>query len=231
MVFSSLRSRNRHSANPNPRLHTGSVRDPHPHRNTQPEAHTQEKERSKTVWQPDDDTHRLVHVHNFRNGLNRQSNLHRDNMSSDSPLPSPHPPPLVNSQNFTQSDSSCRSDLHLQVLPHPPPRVQALSASSVGSTSLVSAPAAEITEPCRHLLGLNTNHTAPAPLHDQAPVAMENCNTQYGRTEGKHDEIATQQQWESGDSIPKKKPRKSSMPVKIERVKQEGRRNVEGEEG
>ncbi|GLD69456.1 zinc finger protein basonuclin-2-like protein, partial [Lates japonicus] len=39
MVFSSLRSRNRHSANPNPRLHTGASRDAHTHRNTHSEPH------------------------------------------------------------------------------------------------------------------------------------------------------------------------------------------------
>ncbi|CAB1451388.1 unnamed protein product [Pleuronectes platessa] len=233
MVFSSLRSRNRHSANPNPRLHTGSGRDAHIQRNTQPEAHTREKEISRALWQPDEDTHTLVHVHNFRNGSNCYSNHHHGSrdMSSDSSLASPHPPPLVNSQNFTRTDSSCRSHLHPHVPPHPPTHVQALSASSVGSTSLVSAPSGEKNKPCLHPIGLNTSHTAPAPLPDHAPIATTHCNEPYGCTEGKQEEIANQlQQWESGDSIPKKKPRKSSMPLKIERVESEGRRHVEGEE-
>ncbi|KAG7215148.1 hypothetical protein INR49_006892 [Caranx melampygus] len=47
MVFSSLRSRNRHSANPNPRLHTGASRDAHTQRNTHSDPHKRGKRSEK----------------------------------------------------------------------------------------------------------------------------------------------------------------------------------------
>ncbi|XP_018518639.2 zinc finger protein basonuclin-2-like [Lates calcarifer] len=221
MVFSSLRSRNRHSANPNPRLHTGASRDAHTHRNTHSEPRTKEKEISNTLWKRDDDANTLV----FRNGLNghatpQHGSQHNTPPQADSPPPSPHPLPPDTNQNS-------------QVLPPPPPPpplLPAHSASSVGSPpSLVPLvlPVVEKTVRCRHL---NTNHAAPTSLPDHNSVAIARSDSQYGCIEGKRGEPTNQQrQWESGDPIPKKKPRKSSMPVKIEREKLEGRRNKEEE--
>ncbi|XP_039996665.1 zinc finger protein basonuclin-2-like isoform X2 [Xiphias gladius] len=257
MVFSSLRSRNRHSANPNPRLHTGASRDAYTHRNTHSDPHTSihsetqihkakqahknvhntrmssEKDIGNQLWQQDDDAHTLERVHTLRDGLNCHTNPHHGSEhntppQADSPPPSPHPLPLDTNHSFTRSDSPYRSDLHPQVPPNPPPPLlPAHSASSVGSPpSLVPlfTPVAEQTE-------LDTNHAATAPLPHHAPVAVASCNSQYGCTKGKRGELTNQQrQRESGDPMPKKKPRKSSMPVKIERKKLEGRRHREEEE-
>ncbi|XP_022622383.1 zinc finger protein basonuclin-2-like [Seriola dumerili] len=228
MVFSSLRSRNRHSANPNPRLHTSGSRDAHTHRNTHSETHKREQETSNTLRQQDDDAYKLARIHTLRKGLNSHTNPHHGSQHSpspqvDSPPPSPHPLVL----NTNQNDSTYRSDLHPQVPPHPPPPLRP-AHSTVGSPpSLIPlvVPAADQTEHCRPLLSLNTNHTAPAPLPDHSPVTMANRNSQYGCNEGRRGELTNQQrQWESGDHLPKKKPRKSSMPVKIER-ELEGRSN------
>lgn len=266
MVFSSLRSRNRHSANPNPRLHTGASRDAHTHRNTHSEPHTsihsetqihkdknthtrlcREKEISNTLWQQEDDAHTPVRVHTLRNELNGHTNPQhgcRDDTPppADSPPPSPHPLPRTLSQdtnhNFTLSDY--RSDLQPHA-PPPPPLLPARSASSLGSPpSLVPlvVPVVEKTERCRHLFSLHTAHAAPAPLPGPTPTTMATCNSQSvsrddSVTEGKRGEACTspltnqQRRWESGDPMPKKKPRKSSMPVKIERKKVEGGRNEE----
>ncbi len=255
MVFSSLRSRNRHSANPNPRLHTGAGRDAHAHRNTHADPHTsvhsetqmdkntrksihnthtrlcREKELSNTLWKQEDDAHTLVHVHTLRNGLNGHTNPQhgcQDNTppQADSPPPSPHP--------LLQTDY--RSDLHPHALPPPPPLLPAHSASSLGSPpSLVPlvVPVVEKPERCRHLFSLHTTHTAPAPLPGPAPTTMATSNRQSERKRGEAcaSPLTNQQRrWESGEPMPKTKPRKSSMPVKIEREKVEGGRNEEEEE-
>ncbi|XP_071316036.1 zinc finger protein basonuclin-2-like [Trachinotus anak] len=233
MVFSSLRSRNRHSANPNPRLHTGASRDAHTHRNTHSEPHKREKEINNTLWQQDDSAHTLGHIQTLTNGLNAQPNPQRGNQHNLSPKIDscpPSPQPLVLDTNKNQSDPTYKSNLQAQVPPHPP-LLPAHSTSSLGSspslTNLVT-PVAEQTEHCRHPMSLNTNHTAPAPVPDH--VSFTAVIPQYGCTEGKRGDLTNQQrQWESGDPMPKKKPRKSSMPVKIER-EFEGRSNKEEDE-
>ncbi|XP_070849819.1 zinc finger protein basonuclin-2 [Chaetodon trifascialis] len=258
MVFSSLRSRNRHSANPNPRLHTSAGRDDHTQRNTHTEPHTsihtevqihktkstrrnvhnthtricREKEISNTLWRQDNEAHTLVHIHTMRN---RHTHLQRgfwDNTPppADSPPPSPHSQSHDTNQTFTLSGSTY---LHPQARP-PPSLLPASSASSLSSPpSLISpvVPAVEKTE--LHLLSLHTNHPPPAHLPGATPVTMVSCNSEpvsrdYGVAEGKQGGACTstktnqQRRWESGDPTPKKKPRKSSMPVKIERGKVEG---------
>lgn len=262
MVFSSLRSRNRHSANPNPRLHTGASRDAHTHRNTHTDPHTSThsetqihkdktarknihdtqthmcrgKEFSNSLWQQEDGAHTLVCAHTLRNGLNSHVNPQhgcRDITppQADSPPPSPHSLPRTlsqdTSQNFTPSDSTHRSDLHSQA-PPPPPFLPACSASSLGSRPSFApliVPAVEKIERCRHVQSLRTNRAAPASLPGPAPITVSSCSSQPvsrddGVTEGKR--LTNQpRQWESGDPMPKKKPRKSSMPVKIERERVE----------
>ncbi|XP_042257837.1 uncharacterized protein LOC121889719 [Thunnus maccoyii] len=263
MVFSSLRSRNRHSANPNPRLHTGASRDTHTHRNTHSDPHMSihtetkihdknkhtrmcsEKEIRNTRWQQDDDSHTLIHAHTPRDGLNSRTNprhgCRQDTLPQvDSPAPSPHPLSQTLSQEANQDFPL--SDLHPQALP--PPLLPAHSASSLGSPPSLAplvVPAPEETERCQDLLALHTNQTPLSPLRGPTPITMTTCNSQsvssdYGVTKGKCERTCisplTNQQrwWQSGDPTPKKKPRKSSMPVKIEREKVEGRRNEEEEE-
>ncbi|KAE8279513.1 Zinc finger protein basonuclin-2 [Larimichthys crocea] len=249
MVFSSLRSRNRHSANPNPRLHTGASRDAHTtHRNTHCETQIhkdkrasenmhdteprefREKEISNTLWRQEDDS--PVCVHSLKNELNGHANPQhgcRDN----TPAQADSPPPTLSqdaNQNFTLSDSTSRSDP--QALP-PTPLLPACSTSSLGSPpSLVPLviPEVERTESRRHPLRLHADRPAPARFPGPTPVTMATCNSQpmsrdYCAIEGKHGEALTNQLqmwWESGDLAPKKKSRKSSMPVKIEREKEEG---------
>lgn len=270
MVFSSLRSRNRHSANPNPRLHTGASRDAHTHRNTHTDPHTSiqsetqihkdkttrknildtqtrmcgGKEFSNSLWQQEDG----VRAHTLRNGLNSHVNPQhgcRDITppQAASPPPSPHSLPRTlsqdTSQNFPPSDSTRRSDLHSQgpLPPPPPPLLPACSASSLGSSPSFAplfVPAVEKTEHCRHVQSLRTNHAAPASLPGPAPITVASCSSQpvsrdRGVTEGKR--LTNQpRQWESGDPMPKKKPRKSSMPVKIERERAEQGGSEEEEE-
>ncbi|KAL7375433.1 hypothetical protein ABVT39_017153 [Epinephelus coioides] len=267
MVFSSLRSRNRHSANPNPRLHTGAGRDAHIQKNTHTDPHTslhsdtltykarkdvhnthtrmcKEKHISDTLWQHDDDDAHM-RTHTVRNRLNvHTSSKHgcQDNTPphSDSPPPSSHPLPQTLSQNTNQNFALNGSTYRSNLVPPPPPLLPAHSAPSLGSppclVSLV-VPAVEKTERCRHLLSL----TAPAPLTGPAPIPMASCDScpvscDCDVTEGKPEEAITslltsqQRRWESGDPMPKKKPRKSSMPVKIEREKVEGGRHEEEEE-
>ncbi|XP_044039851.1 zinc finger protein basonuclin-2-like [Siniperca chuatsi] len=238
MVFSSLRSRNRHSANPNPRLHTGASRDAPTHRNTHTSIHSEaqiHKDKSacknthsthtrcsNTLWPRDDDAHTLVRVHTLRFGLNGHTKPQHGcqddtHPQADSPPPSPHPLPRTLSQdtnhNFIPCDRTCRSDLYPQAPPPPPrPLLPAGSASSLDSPpSLVHlvVPAAEETEHCRHLL-----RTAPAPLAGPAPITVASKQAEVSASP-----LTNQQRlWESGDPMPKKKPRKSSMPVKIEMV-------------
>ncbi|KAM8748274.1 zinc finger protein basonuclin-2 [Acanthopagrus schlegelii] len=216
MVFSSLRSRNRHSANPNPRLHTGAGRDnAHSHRNTHADlhaiihsetqmhkdshrsvhnAHTRMcKEIGNTLWQQDDDANTRVRIHDLRNGLNG------------------HTEPQHGCRDKTPPNTDSASNLHPQTPPPPPPLLPACTAPPL------VVPTLEKTDCCRHLLNLHTTHTAPAPnaTANGQPVSRD------------HDVTActsppTNQQrrrWDSSDPVPKKKPRKSSMPVKIEREK------------
>nr|XP_043876440.1 zinc finger protein basonuclin-2 [Solea senegalensis] len=173
MVFSSLRSRNRHSANPNPRLHTDSNRD-----------------RPSEQCTQDGDSCTLERVHRPRNGLNGQT--YSKPPQTDSPPPSPPP---CNNHDSTR-------------LP------------------LMSLTPLTVMKETECVATLNTyNNTAPVSLSGHAPITMANC------AKGKQGALTDQQQqWESCDSVPKKKPRKSSTPVKIERGNLEGRSNKKEEE-
>ncbi|KAM7376892.1 hypothetical protein PAMA_013591 [Pampus argenteus] len=222
MVFSSLRSRNRHSANPNPRLHTGTSRDTHTHRNTHSDPHmsthneTQIHNKDIRACKNVRDTHiRMCREKETRNIRWRQDDDAHTPPQIDSPASSPHPRTLSpdTNQDFPLSD------LH----PHapPPPLLPAHSASSLGSSPSL----APLEEHCRDLLALHTNQTPPSPLYGPTSITMTTCNNQsvssdYSVTKG----TLTNRQawWESDDPTPKKKPRKSSMPVKIEREKVEG---------
>uniref|UniRef100_A0A8P4KFD0 C2H2-type domain-containing protein n=1 Tax=Dicentrarchus labrax TaxID=13489 RepID=A0A8P4KFD0_DICLA len=245
MVFSSLRSRNRHSANPNPRLHTGGGGGRDAHRNTNTETPTHKdksarkhdahprtsREISGSMWQQD--AHTQVRVHALRNGLNLQHGC-RDNTppQADSPPPSPQSLPQNTNQIFSLSGSSYRSNMA-----PPPPLLPARSAPPPGSppslVPLVVPAAVEKTERGRHP---RTDHAAPAlitPATCNCQPASLDCDAPTGERGGgaRHSPPTNQQRWrwESADATPKKKPRKSSMPVKIEREKVEGARNEEEE--
>ncbi|XP_013884504.1 zinc finger protein basonuclin-2 [Austrofundulus limnaeus] len=166
MVFSSLRSRNRHSANPNPRLHTGACRDPHLYRATPENSQRMEdgpdhrhkhgqtcRERDSVFWQRSIDT---------TPPLNRRLNLQHGRRSI-SPQEAGSPPQTVNQNQFIDPNPS-QNQIPLLLLP-------AGTASSVSSSS------------CRTCL-------------------------------------VTNQQWRLVDPFPKKKPRKSSMPMKIKRERE-----------
>ncbi|XP_034535231.1 zinc finger protein basonuclin-2-like [Notolabrus celidotus] len=251
MVFSSLRSRNRHSANPNPRLHTGVSRDVHTGRNATMDprsgAHSEtlihksvrktvhnnartqscrENEIGNTLWPQDEDAHTLVHTHTMNTGLNCQA----DPQQADSPPPFPQPLKGDTNQDFPLSDSTYRFDLQTQA---PPPQ----SASSPGSPpSLVPMvpQAPEKTDCCP---GLQPDPTSPAPLPDPTSITITSCMSQPvphddGVPEQKQLVPLTNQQrpWETGDPLPKKKSRKSSMPVKIARERMEEGGNKDEEE-
>ncbi|KAL3050863.1 hypothetical protein OYC64_001185 [Pagothenia borchgrevinki] len=190
MVFSSLRSRNRHSANPNPRLHTGASRNIHadPHTGIHSEAQIH-KDKDIHNTEEKDTSNPLVPVHTLRNWLNGHQDTQHEYQDSpppqdDSPPSSPQPLPQKTSQetnpNFTTSESNSPPSL--------PPLLPSRTASSLVPLVVSSV---------------------------QRPTLLTN----------------RQRRCESGDPVPKKKkPRKSSMPVKIEREKVEGVRDEEEEE-
>lgn len=245
MVFSSLRSRNRHSANPNPRLHTNSNRDTQIHRNSETHIHEAKQARKNihntdirmcrekkvciTRWQHENDAHVLK---------KQCGTISRNN----SPPPSPHPllPNLEPQKNFTTNDFANRSNLHRHAAPPAPLLPAHCTSSLVLSPSFVPlvVPVAQKSKHYQCLL----NHTSQTLLSDSTPITLVNCKNQsesleYSATEGKLGDICTspvinhQKRLDSGDPMPKKKPRKSSTPVKIEREKPEKRRNKEEQEG
>lgn len=202
MVFSSLRSRNRHSANPNPRLHTGTVRDTHAQRNTHSSVqHSSETQMhhentlckgtrdTRTQMCPVDSECSLVQTHTLKNRFTGQVNVHdgcsdSTHHQADCPPPLPRSRPQDTNQNFTPLGSAHRLDLLTQV---PPPLAR--------SDTLASP---ELRPGC-------------------------DCGPTTGKQGGAGSGPLTNQQqiWESGQVASKKKPRKSSMPVKIERERAE----------
>lgn len=227
MVFSSLRSRNRHSANPNPRLHMGATRDMRTLRHTLTDLHqrvdseTQThkerksqgniqhtcwgKEFNDSLWQQGDGACTLVQAQTDRNQRDCQDVVP---LQANSPPSSSHsllrPLTISSHQNFTPI-GGC--DLQ--------PQAPLCSSSSLGLppsfTPLVIAPPKK-TVP---------NHTEPAPVTGPALIMLAGCSIAPPVS---HDRFVT------GDHIPKKKPRKSSMPVKIEQEKAEQGGTAEEEE-
>nr|XP_046237600.1 zinc finger protein basonuclin-2-like [Scatophagus argus] len=243
MVFSSLRSRNRHSANPNPRLHTSASRNAHtdPHTSVHSETLTHrdksarkdthythtKSEISSTIWKQEDEAHRLAHT--LRNRSKGESNPQHGCQDSTHPQADSPPPPPPHALNRTLIQDTNQAQ-------PPPPLLPVCSASSLGSPA-----SPEKTRCCRHLLNLHTIHMAPAPLPRPTLITLASSNCQnmshdHDITEVKRGEACTspltnnQRQWVSSDHPPKKKPRKSSMPVKIERGKAGEEGNEEEEE-
>ncbi|XP_025761710.1 zinc finger protein basonuclin-2 [Oreochromis niloticus] len=230
MVFSSLRSRNRHSANPNPRLHTSGSRDTYrslhsdhtsdtqilgskqPRKNTQ-DSHIyvyREKENATMFWKHTNDSQ--AHAHTVGSGLNGHKSLQHCYLQSmphhaDS-TPSSSPP-----QSQNQHTNATFTLNNPQVLPPLPSHLHSVhTASSLGSPpSLIPAVSSTADKLKCPLL---TNNDPPS------------CDTQAAS----HYCEGNQWQLESVSCVPKKKPRKSSMPVKIEREMVEWRRNENEEE-
>lgn len=165
MVFSSLRSRNRHSANPNPRLHTNSAQHKDgPFHKTLPDANeTVKKPQNHELWRHDDHYRKCDLT--IQNGLESDLILKRD---------TPSPP---------QANSSPES------------------LQSVKNKPLHSVP------------GL-----VPDSLEDSDGQETSHCSLT------RHFGATSHWRW---DPAPKKKPRKSSMPVKIEREEVDGRKSEE----
>lgn len=240
MVFSSLRSRNRHSANPNPRLHTSSSRDTYSslhsdhtsvhtdtqiHGSKQARKSTQDshmyvyrkKENANTFWKHTKDSQ--AHVHIVGSGLNGHKNLqhcflqsmphHSDSTPVSSPL-----------QHQNQHTNPIFALNNPQVLPPLPPHLHSVhTASSLGSPPSLIPVVSSATDKIKH--PLLTNHSSST-----TPISHESCDT----PRASHYYEGNQWQPESIDPVPKKKPRKSSMPVKIEREMVERRRNENEEE-
>ncbi|XP_077963562.1 zinc finger protein basonuclin-2 [Gasterosteus aculeatus] len=171
MVFSSLRSRNRHSANPNPRLHAGADRDAH-------------------------GAHKGGHV----GVLWRQDEDARPNGSNGDADPRRGAPPRLRRTPSRDSEESL---------------------TSPGSPSSLAASVYE-TERCRRPLDPHADHAAPAHLPGPAPVTAGPRDVRPASRDEREEAHEANWQRRSGDSLPKKKPRKSSMPVKIARGGRDG---------
>lgn len=229
MVFSSLRSRNRHSANPNPRLHTSACRDTHTHRQMHTDLHQCKhsgvqthnstnsqhsiqnahwgKDFNNSVWQQEDGVHILVHSHSVQDQQDHQDLKHLQAKTAPS---SPHSilrplsqdlshnfAPILESNPRAQSESPTLTlsahSFSTQGLPHPfVPLVIHPGNKRVGNAS------PELTE--------------PTPLTGSDLITLAGCSVTSP---------VSQDLFDTCDPIPKKKPRKSSMPVKIEQERAE----------
>lgn len=238
MVFSSLRSRNRHSANPNPRLHTGTntprgaQNDPHATFDSQKDKASRQNdaqthacggsEVSCSLWRQEDDTHSLTNGHVIPQHGCQDITPPRTSSPPSSP---PYPPKTQGqdaNQSLTCSDSAHRSDLRPQDPPPPPPTLLPVCSTS----PLSSLPS--ITP-----LSLHTSPSAPAPLpRPTANLESHDCGVTEEKRGQNHVTPATSQQgWRAfGRPVVKRKSRKSSTPVKIEREKVEDKGNEEEEE-
>lgn len=225
MVFSSLRSRNRHSANPNPRLHTSACRDSN-HRQTHTDLHPSEDSGVQThksrdsqhdvqnthlgrdfinsVWQQEDSSHTLRHSQDQRD--------HQDltNLQARSPSSCPQTFLRPLSQNLYPSFTTrLGSDPRAQGEPPAPTLLPRGSATLGPLHSFVPLVIHPVTKKERNL---STEHTEPAPLTGSDLIVLAGGS------------ITPPVSQDQREPIPKKKPRKSSMPVKIqqERTKQGG---------
>ncbi|CAJ1085700.1 zinc finger protein basonuclin-2-like [Xyrichtys novacula] len=252
MVFSSLRSRNRHSANPNPRLHTGIIRDVHANRNPNAGPHSEvlihknvrkntqtqlyrEKEIQNALWQQDEDAHTLLHIHTLKNGLNHQTHPQQDCWETtppqaDSPPSVPQPLSKTLKPN-TDQNFTCKFDLQTEA-PPPPPVFPVQSTSSPDSPPSLIHVVSQAPEKPNCYSSLQPNHKLLSSLPDTTSVSFSSYTSQPcedGGPEQKQGKACTgpltnqQQRWDTCDPLPKKKSRKSSMPVKIAREKMENK--------
>lgn len=232
MVFSSLRSRNRHSANPNPRLHTSACRDTRMHQQIHTDLQQSEEfvaqthngrysqhsaqnkhwgnDSNSSVWQQEDGTHIVERSHTVQD-LQEHQDLTPQGIK-EANTPSLSPPSILRplsqnlGQNFTQilgSDTRARGE-------SPTPTVSARSSTKQGPPHpfipLVINPRNKrvqnvITEHMETTLS-GTDIIKLSRCSVTLPVSQNRCDT--------------------CDLISKKKPRKSSMPVKIKQERTQG---------
>ena len=193
MVFSSLRSRNRHSANPNPRLHMPMLRN----------------NRDKDLIRSTGSATPVI------------SSTKSGGFSLTSPGRPPlgfaTPPPLDMLQSPLQSPLVYPSLKSVQPVQPVPPFYRTL----LSPHDLVSPPVSLPTSP---ILPTPTNSTS---LMDQQHLLSSSSHNSHMSEVGSHmshrlptlgtQESATSAPTAATDPAPKKKPRKSSMPVKIEK--------------
>ncbi|XP_017261986.1 zinc finger protein basonuclin-2 isoform X2 [Kryptolebias marmoratus] len=189
MVFSSLRSRNRHSANPNPRLHMPMLRN----------------NRDKDLIRANSNTGTSV-ISNSKNGGFTLTSPGRPPLGFTTPpvdplLQSPLQSPLV----FPTLKS-------VQPVQPVPPFYRTL----VSPADLVSPPVSLPTSP---IMPSTTNSTTLMDQQQHILAAVASHNNVHMpeahrlSTASVNQDLTTS----SSDPTPKKKPRKSSMPVKIEK--------------
>ncbi|XP_047220359.1 zinc finger protein basonuclin-2 isoform X4 [Girardinichthys multiradiatus] len=191
MVFSSLRSRNRHSANPNPRLHMPMLRN----------------NRDKDLIRANSTTGTPV-ISSSKNGGFTLTSPGRPPLGFTTPpidpmLQSPLQGPLV----FPSLKS-------VQPVQPVPPFYRTL----VSPADLVSPPVSLPTSP---IMPTTTNSTTLMDQQHQILAAVVSHNnvhvSEASPMSHRLPTGASQDLTTSSDPTPKKKPRKSSMPVKIEK--------------
>ncbi|XP_051941078.1 zinc finger protein basonuclin-2 isoform X4 [Hippocampus zosterae] len=194
MVFSSLRSRNRHSANPNPRLHMPMLRN----------------NRDKDLIRANSNSSTPV-ISSTKNGGFTLTSPGRPPLGFTTP---PVDPML---QSPLQSPLVFPSLKSVQPVQPVPPFYRTLLTSA----DLVSPPVSLQTSP---ILPTTTNSTTLMDQQQQmlaAAVASHNNAhmSEMGATSHSVNASSGNQEAATGpaDPMPKKKPRKSSMPVKIEK--------------
>uniref|UniRef100_A0A087Y231 Basonuclin zinc finger protein 2 n=1 Tax=Poecilia formosa TaxID=48698 RepID=A0A087Y231_POEFO len=176
MVFSSLRSRNRHSANPNPRLHMPMLRN----------------NRDKDLIRANSTTGTPV-ISSSKSGFTLTS-------PGRPPLGFTTPPVDPMLQSPLQSPLVFPSLKSVQPVQPVPPFYRTL----VSPADLVSPPVSLPTSP---IIPTTTNSTTLMDQQQQILAAVVSHNNVHVS-----EDLTT-----SSDPTPKKKPRKSSMPVKIEK--------------
>lgn len=221
MVFSSLRSRNRHSANPNPRLHMDTLRyAPTPHKDRET-AHTHT--RHTHTWSQHTHTrNRRTHTcdklykqqgpHNIATAVppnypqHPQQQQHTPLTHPSNPTPAPHPEP----------DKPSSPDSHKgPIFPrsgHPSVGITAPLSSS--QTQLLVSSLGEV-QPLSQFYRA-TRQTSPLPSSSSLLDQLASSSGLMGGAKALGS--SNQGGWcTSADPAPKKKPRKSSMPLKMEK--------------
>ncbi|XP_052403027.1 zinc finger protein basonuclin-2 isoform X1 [Carassius gibelio] len=187
MVFSSLRSRNRHSANPNPRLHMPMLRN----------------NRDKDLIRSSSGTATPV-ISSCKSGFNLTS-------PGRPPLSFATPPLDAMIQSPLQSPLVFPSLKSVQPVQPVPPFYRTL----LSPADLVSPPVSLPTSP---ILPTTTNSTSLTDQQQMLTASSHNMHA-YETSMFSHRLPTTPSTQDSVtlDPMPKKKPRKSSMPVKIEK--------------
>lgn len=258
MVFSSLRSRNRHSANPNPRLHTGAARDSYPYRNGHSDTYAlmpahEDSQVHDLAPASDVRGERVTYDRQWqRNGDDAQLNAPRLNPAGhglstqiirekcDRHAPPHTDPPLTSPGAAPRSpttDTHHHPSFRCSQRPLPPTTFLAAGATPpLGSPDSFISPVEVPPKQPQPVLRPHPTQASPGSLHGLSTNAAEVSRDREIR-DNKSDASAragearnSEEQWAYRDTAPKKKPRKSSMPVKIEREKVEGRANEEDEE-